>query len=38
MKAAFHNTSIKGIYTVVPPKVIDIDPSLTLFIRAIKKH
>ena len=37
MKATFHNTSIKGIYTIVPPKVIDIDSELDTIYKGDKK-
>ena len=37
MKAIFHNTSIKGIYTIVPPKVIDIDSELDTIYKGDKK-
>ena len=37
MKAIFHNTSIKGIYTIVPPKVIDIDSELNTIYKGDKK-
>ncbi|MCI7410127.1 MAG: hypothetical protein MSS67_00190 [Helicobacter bilis] len=37
MKATFHNISIKGIYTIVPPKVIDIDSELDTIYKGDKK-
>ena len=37
MKATFHNTSIKGIYTIVPPKIIDIDSELDTIYKGDKK-
>ena len=37
MRATFHNTSIKGIYTIVPPKVIDIDSELDTIYKGDKK-